>query len=247
MNPEETSGFKEQLSKKNSLSKEKSEQAERTSITTSLHANYHLEDSSMYSIESDSIYYSLEDSSIHSSQDYLIPRGQAKQADQVSGKQPGMMTRMWRNLLGGQFLNGTALNKVKLNKTIPLNNVQQFSKEGFGGGKLARSSVERAKKTDNSVTTSPQSTSKRRRILSYIAEKIQKIGRTTKRKETRIAEDHSFQKPQTSQKNEKQSTKRLNDLPTYFTRKIRSANEAAKTANNLFSKKEKAMVAKERG
>jgi len=247
MNREETSGFKEQLSKKNSLSKEKSEQAERTSITTSLHANYHLEDSSMYSIESDSIYYSLEDSSIHSSQDYLIPRGQAKQADQVSGKQPGMMTRMWRNLLGGQFLNGTALNKVKLNKTIPLNNVQQFSKEGFGGGKLARSSVERAKKTDNSVTTSPQSTSKRRRILSYIAEKIQKIGRTTKRKEPRIAEDHSFQKPQTSQKNEKQSTKRLNDLPTYFTRKIRSANEAAKTANNLFSKKEKAGISKERG
>lgn len=247
MNPEETSGFKEQLSKKNSLSKEKPEQAERTSITASLHAKHHLEDSSMYSIESDSIYYSLEDSSIHSSQDYLIPRGQAKQADQVSGKQPGRMTRMWRNLLGGQFLNGTALNKVKLNKTIPLNNVQQFSKEGFGGGKLARSSVERAKKTDNSVTTSPQSTSKRRRILSYIAEKIQKIGRTTKRKEPRTAEDHSLPKPKTIQKNEKQSTKRLNDLPTYFTRKIRSANEAAKTANNLFSKKEKAMVAKERG
>lgn len=245
MNPEETSGFKEQLSKKNSISKEKPEQAEQTSITTSLHANYHLEDSSMYSIESDSIYYSLEDS--YSSQDHLIPRGQAKQADQVSGKQPGMMTRMWRNLLGGQFLNGTALNKVKLNKTIPLNNVQQFSKERFGGGKLAQGSVERAKKTDNSVTTSPQSTSKRRRILSYIAEKIQKIGRTTKRKEPRTAEDHSFQKPQTSQKNEKQSTKRLNDLPTYFTRKIRSANEAAKTANNLFSKKEKAVVSKERG
>ncbi|PTO38325.1 hypothetical protein C6P52_09620 [Enterococcus mundtii] len=245
MNPEETSGFKEQLSKKNSLSKEKPEQAERTSITTSLHANYHLEDSSMYSIESDSIYYSLDDS--YSSQDHLIPRGQAKQADQVSGKQPGMMTRMWRNLLGGQFLNGTALNKVKLNKTIPLNNVQQFSKEGFGGGKLAQDSVEQSKKTDNSVTTSPQSTSKRRRILSYIAEKIQKIDRTTKRKEPRTAEDHSLPKPKTIQKNEKQSTKRLNDLPTYFTRKIRSANEAAKTANNLFSKKEKAMVAKERG
>lgn len=245
MNPEETSGFKEQLSKKNSISKEKPEQAEQTSITTSLHANYHLEDSSMYSIESDSIYYSLEDS--YSSQDHLIHRGQAKQADQVSGKQPGMMTRMWRNLLGGQFLNGTALNKVKLNKTIPLNNVQQFSKERFGGGKLAQGSVERAKKTDNSVTTSPQSTSKRRRILSYIAEKIQKIGRTTKRKEPRTAEDHSLPKPKTIQKNEKQSTKRLNDLPTYFTRKIRSANEAAKTANNLFSKKEKAMVAKERG
>lgn len=245
MNPEETSGFKEQLSKKNSLSKEKPEQAERTRDVESLHSKHHIEDSSMYSIESDSIYYSLEDS--YSSQDHLIPRGQAKQADQISGKQPGMMTRMGRNLLGGQILNETALNKVKLNKTIPLNNVQQFSKERFGGGKLAQGSVERAKKTDNSVTTSPQSTSKRRRILSYIAEKIQKIGRTTKRKEPRTAEDHSLPKPKTIQKNEKHSTKRLNDLPTYFTRKIRSANEAAKTANNLFSKKEKTVVSKERG
>ncbi|WP_029594053.1 hypothetical protein, partial [Enterococcus mundtii] len=89
--------------------------------------------------------------------------------------------------------------------------------------------------------------SKRRSILSYIFKKIQKIDRRIKRKEPRTAEDHSLPKPKTIQKNEKQSTKRLNDLPTYFTRKIRSANEAAKTANNLFSKKEKAMVAKERG
>lgn len=245
MNPEKTSGFNEQLAKRNTISKEKREQSERTRDVESLHSKHPIEDSSMYSIESDSIYYSLDDS--YSSQDHLIPRGQAKQVDQVSEKQPGMMTRMWRNLLGGQFLNGTVLNKVKLNKTIPLNNVQQFSKEGFGGGKLAQGSVERAKKTDNSVTTSPQSTSKRRRILSYIAEKIQKIGRTTKRKEPRTAGDHSLPKPKTIQKNEKQSTKIVRDSPSYFPHKLRSANEAAKTANNLFSKKEKAMVAKERG
>lgn len=236
MNPEETSGFKEQLSKKNSLSKEKSEQAERTSITASLHAKHHLEDSSMYSIESDSIYYSLEDSSIHSSQDYLISKGQAKQATQDSRKELSRMTKVWRNLLGAKLLNSVALNKAK---------------EGLGGGRIAQHSEKRPKKTTNdvlSVRAHPsRPKSKRRSILSYIFKKIQKIDRRIKRKEPRTAEDHSLPKPKTIQKNEKQSTKRLNDLPTYFTRKIRSANEAAKTANNLFSKKEKAMVAKERG
>lgn len=236
MNPEETSGFKEQLSKKNSLSKEKSEQAERTSITASLHAKHHLEDSSMYSIESDSIYYSLEDSSIHSSQDYLIGKGQAKQVTQDSRKELSRMTKVWRNLLGAKLLDSVASNKAK---------------EGVGGGRIAQHSEERTKTTVKGVPSvgipSPRPKSKRQSILSYIFKKIQKIDRRIKRKEPRIVGDHSFQKPQTSQKNEKQSTKRLNDLPTYFTRKIRSANEAAKTANNLFSKKEKAVVSKERG
>ncbi|MDB7086510.1 hypothetical protein PM729_02265 [Enterococcus mundtii] len=234
MNSEKISGFNEQLSKRNTVSKEKREQSERSREVESLHSKNHLEDSSMYSIESDSIYYSLDDS--YSSQDHLIPREQAKQASQDSGKQLGMMTRVWRNLLDSKFLNSVALNKAK---------------EEFGGGRITQHSEERTKKTVNSVPslgrTSLQLKSKRRRILSYIVEKIQKIGRRTKRKEPRTVGNCSLPKPKTIQKNEKQSTKIIRDSPSYLPHKLRSANEAAKTANNLFSKKEKAVVSKERG